>query len=125
MEHDTASLKRHPQRLASFLQTVKWNRERKSRAQPHFDTPEADGQVEKGRLSEVGRALKHLGGAHPSLSARGARAQRADVRHPAGPADQGNGASTDGTGGVKHGGGGSALLLTSTRSPSLAFDPQQ
>ena len=61
------------------------------RGSHYFYTPQADGAVDKERLTQVGRALKHLGVEHIPAFAGGARAQRADVRHPAGPADQGTG----------------------------------
>jgi Helix-turn-helix domain len=56
------------------------------RGSHYFHTPQADGPVDKDRLTQVGRALKYLGVEHiPAYSPEA----RGDVRHPAGPADQG------------------------------------
>jgi len=52
-------------------------------------TPVAGGAVDRTKLSQVGRALAQLGHrAHPRLLAPGPRPQRADERHPPGPARQ-------------------------------------
>ena len=84
------------------------------RGSHYFHTPEAGGKVDKDRPTQVGRqGPPHPGrpgagparrGAHPGLLARGARAQRADVRHAAGPAGARAGRRRD-----HHAGGGQPL----------------
>ena len=53
------------------------------RGSHYFHTPEAGGKVDKGHLTQLGRALAQLGVAH--IPAGGRRALRADVRHAPGP----------------------------------------
>ena len=52
------------------------------RGSHYFVTPRAGGKVDKGQLTQVGRALAQLGIRHiPSYSPEGARADGAGVRH--------------------------------------------
>jgi transposase len=62
------------------------------RGSHYFHTPEADGPGRQGPADPGRPGVEVSGsGAHPGLFAAGARTQRADVRHPARPADQGAG----------------------------------
>ncbi len=66
------------------------------RGSHYFHTPEAGGKVNRTCLTQVGRALAHLGRrAYPGLLAAGAGTLGARFPHPAGPADQRTGAPWD------------------------------
>ena len=66
------------------------------RGSHYFHTPEAGGTVDRTSLTQVGRALDHLGVEHIAATSPQARGRKdARLPHVAGPADEGAGAGED------------------------------